>query len=173
MVVFKLNRKMLHESNNERWFFIFFILLLVLKSIENNHICESLLVPCCRDWTCNPVSCLTQISPRWRFLSKFSVGFFFFKAEHSGVWSEIPAPLWNVVFIFFSDGTASKPAANSNGDEAETRFHSCSQQPTELFVCRLFFVSLKQKTSFFDSFWRRTSLLFVGDSFIEVCVFRK
>lgn len=101
MVVFKLNRKMLHESNNERWFFIFFILLLVLKSIENNHICESLLVPCCRDWTCNPVSCLTQISPRWRFLSKFSVGFFFLRLSIL-VSGQRFLLLSEMLFLFFS-----------------------------------------------------------------------
>lgn len=62
-----------------------------------------------------------------------------FKAQHSGVWSEIHAPLgFFIRFFFFFSAPASKPAANSDDDEAETCFHYCSRQPTELLVVVFF-----------------------------------
>lgn len=81
-------------------FFIFFIsrcLLLAVRTEDNNHIWHSLSVPCCRDWTCDPVSCFffTRIIPMKISLSLL------FKAQHSGVWSEIPAPLGFFIRFFF------------------------------------------------------------------------
>lgn len=60
------------------------------------------------------------------------------KSPHSTVCSEIPFSSTE----FFPDGPASKLAANSVGDEAEMCFHSCTQQPTELFVLVFFPPSL-------------------------------
>lgn len=51
-------------------------------------------------------------------------------------------------FFFFRIGPASKHAANSDDDEAETCFLFCSQQPSELFVV-FFFLSLMQKIKFY------------------------